>query len=120
MKGQKIGLKVFIMLLVFSMFSPITSAQVVWVDGGLIGDVLLSGTHEYREHLPALHDVRAGRTRLTPPLRIPSGDRGAVPRAGYASPLVLSMVRTVDSGMIRLRGTRAGNRSCRDRGARRG
>ena len=49
MKGQKIGLKVLVMLLIISMFAPVSSAQVVWVDGGLIGDVLLSGTHEYQE-----------------------------------------------------------------------
>ena len=50
MKGQKIGLTVLVMLVIISMFAPVSSAQVVWVDGGLIGDVLLSDTHEYQEH----------------------------------------------------------------------
>lgn len=38
-----------LMILVISLFSTVSSGQAVWMDGGLVGDKLLTGTHEYQE-----------------------------------------------------------------------
>ena len=48
MKG-KIGRCGVILLLLVSFISGISHGQVVWMDGGLVGDRMLAGTHEYQE-----------------------------------------------------------------------
>ena len=52
MLGKK-KLSVMILLLFMSMaigmYGNLSHAQVVWIDGGLIGDLMISGTHEYQE-----------------------------------------------------------------------
>ena len=52
MLGNK-KLSVMVLLLFMSItlgtFGSLSQAQVVWMDGGLIGDLMISGTNEYQE-----------------------------------------------------------------------
>lgn len=50
MKGKwKVSAILMVALLWISSYAYVSHAQVVWMDGGLIGDLMISGTHEYQE-----------------------------------------------------------------------
>jgi len=46
---RKLKINMVIMLILISMVAPISHGQVIWIDGGLIGDLTVSGTYEYQE-----------------------------------------------------------------------